>query len=280
MNNWIVYKHTSPSGKVYIGITGKNPEDRWRNGRGYAHNSIFAKAIRKYGWDNISHEILLENLSAEEAREAEQRFIYQYKANEREFGYNLTAGGDGTLGRKRTSDEREHMKQIVTHLWEDPEYRERQTKLLAEAGKRARTSGRLRDKWAENLQNQEFRDHISTMRKEMWNNLEIREKIILARAETNKRPEVREKRRKSALGKHPSSDTIEKMRVAQTRRFGVAVNQIDIETNTIINTFPSLQEAGRSTMTQVNSIYLCCRGKNKTAGGFKWEYAKEEETCV
>lgn len=30
-----VYKHTSPSGKVYIGITGREPKLRWDNGNGY-----------------------------------------------------------------------------------------------------------------------------------------------------------------------------------------------------------------------------------------------------
>lgn len=29
-----VYKHTAPNGKVYIGITGKDPEKRWLNGGG------------------------------------------------------------------------------------------------------------------------------------------------------------------------------------------------------------------------------------------------------
>ena len=29
MKKWIVYKHTSPSGKVYIGITSNSPEKRW-----------------------------------------------------------------------------------------------------------------------------------------------------------------------------------------------------------------------------------------------------------
>lgn len=28
---YCVYKHTSPNGKVYIGITKKKPNDRWEN---------------------------------------------------------------------------------------------------------------------------------------------------------------------------------------------------------------------------------------------------------
>ena len=31
-NNYCVYKHTSPSGKSYIGITNQRPERRWRGG--------------------------------------------------------------------------------------------------------------------------------------------------------------------------------------------------------------------------------------------------------
>lgn len=32
---YIVYKHTTPCGKVYIGITSKTPSQRWQNGKGY-----------------------------------------------------------------------------------------------------------------------------------------------------------------------------------------------------------------------------------------------------
>lgn len=32
VKTWIVYKHISPSNKVYVGITSKsNPNDRWNN---------------------------------------------------------------------------------------------------------------------------------------------------------------------------------------------------------------------------------------------------------
>lgn len=32
VNKWTVYRHTSPSGKVYIGITSQNVERRWNSG--------------------------------------------------------------------------------------------------------------------------------------------------------------------------------------------------------------------------------------------------------
>lgn len=30
---YVVYKHTCPNGKVYIGITSQKPEHRWKKGK-------------------------------------------------------------------------------------------------------------------------------------------------------------------------------------------------------------------------------------------------------
>lgn len=92
---WLVYRHTSPSGKVYIGITSKeDPKERWgAGGHLYKHNSLFWNAIQKYGWDNIEHEILCENMEEEDAKEMEIALIAQYKSEG--ISYNITDGGDG-----------------------------------------------------------------------------------------------------------------------------------------------------------------------------------------
>lgn len=88
-----MYKHTSPSGKVYIGIT-KDVRHRWRaNGNGYNGSTRFANAIKKYGWDDFTHEILLINLTREEASREEQRLIKQYNSTDIRYGYNLESGG-------------------------------------------------------------------------------------------------------------------------------------------------------------------------------------------
>lgn len=93
-NNYCVYKHTSPSNKVYIGITCQEPKKRWLNGKGYPHNKHFTNAISRYGWENFIHEILFTNLSKEEACQKEIELIAFYKSNQREFGYNHTSGGE------------------------------------------------------------------------------------------------------------------------------------------------------------------------------------------
>lgn len=94
MNNYCVYRHTTPSEKVYIGITSMNPLKRWKNGKGYELCTAFNRAIQKYGWDNIKHEILFSELGKDDACRLEQELIAKHKSNDPLFGYNLTSGGE------------------------------------------------------------------------------------------------------------------------------------------------------------------------------------------
>ena len=73
-----VYKHTFPNGAVYIGKTNIKPEDRWLNGWGYKQCPLMFNAILKYGWDNVEHEIIEDNLTEKEALELEEKLITEY----------------------------------------------------------------------------------------------------------------------------------------------------------------------------------------------------------
>lgn len=93
MKNYTVYMHISPSEKVYIGITRRNPITRWGyNGNGYK-GQAFENAINKYGWNNIEHKILFTNLTKKEAEEKEIQLIKQYNSTDSRFGYNVQNGG-------------------------------------------------------------------------------------------------------------------------------------------------------------------------------------------
>lgn len=92
--NYCVYRHTSPSGKVYIGITQQHPEDRWQGGLGYRHNAHFFRAILKYGWENFEHEIICSGLDKSTACELEVALIVAHRSNDKMHGYNITNGGE------------------------------------------------------------------------------------------------------------------------------------------------------------------------------------------
>lgn len=92
---YCIYKHTSPSGKVYIGMTCQNPpEKRWQNGNGYKQCSRFWNAIQKYGWDNFEHEILFDELTKSDACDKEKDLIALYDSTNPNCGYNITVGGE------------------------------------------------------------------------------------------------------------------------------------------------------------------------------------------
>ena len=109
MKSWTVYEHISPSGKVYVGIT-SNVKRRWAANGYYYHlsDTVFSRALKKYGWDNFTHHIVLEGISAEEAKYTEKYLIRWYKIHG--MSYNITDGGDGYVG--------EHSKEHIQHIVE------------------------------------------------------------------------------------------------------------------------------------------------------------------
>ena len=94
MNNYTVYKHIFPNGKIYIGMTRQDPLRRWDNGRGYRTQTLMSRAINKYGWENVQHEIVASGLSKEQAERMEIDLIAAEKANNPKFGYNDENGGN------------------------------------------------------------------------------------------------------------------------------------------------------------------------------------------
>lgn len=88
-----LYKHTSPSGKVYFGITKQDLNQRWKYGSGYKDNVYFWRAIQKYGWNNFSHELIRDGLTREDAEALEIEYIGKYDSTNRDKGYNRAPGG-------------------------------------------------------------------------------------------------------------------------------------------------------------------------------------------
>lgn len=120
--NYLVYKHTCPNNKVYIGITKLNPLVRWgKNGSNY-RGQVFYYAILKYGWDNIKHEILYTDLSKEEAEQKEIELIAEHKSNDKGYGYNIDNGGN--CGGSRSKETREKISQSLKYTLSTEEGKE------------------------------------------------------------------------------------------------------------------------------------------------------------
>ena len=114
------------NGKVYIGQS-KNIEHRWychvsslKNNHHY--NTYLQNAWNKYGEEAFKFYIV-ETCDLSELDEREIHYIAKYRSSNSNFGYNLTAGGNGTHNapletRKKMSES------IKRHYENNPEKRE------------------------------------------------------------------------------------------------------------------------------------------------------------
>ena len=98
----IIYKATNTINKMcYIGQTIKTITTRKSGHKNCVNNrninTYFHISIRKYGWDNFTWEVLCECDTKEELNEMEFHYIKQYHSYIKDYGYNMTYGGDNTL---------------------------------------------------------------------------------------------------------------------------------------------------------------------------------------
>ena len=247
---WSVYIHTSPSNKVYIGITSQDPLKRWGNGSNYKAHRYFYSAIQKYGWNNIKHEILFTNLTESEAKQREVELIAKYQSNNRNFGYNLTCGGDGVKGYVQTEETRKRISQAVKKRYSDPTVREKQS---------IRTRGENNPLYGKTLsKEQKEKLRLSHLGKKRGPHSEKTKAKMSAAKVGKKNPHV---------GVSRSVECREKISTANSK----SVLQFTIN-GEFIQEYSSGKEAAIKTGTLTQSISSCCLGKYKTANGFIWKF--------
>lgn len=100
---FVVYMHTAPNGKSYIGQT-NNFEKRCKEHRLGSKRTpitVFSKAISKHGWDNFIHVLLAEGLTLDDANRIEIELIATH-CTMVPNGYNLRSGGRNGLHSEET----------------------------------------------------------------------------------------------------------------------------------------------------------------------------------
>lgn len=243
MCEYCVYKHTTPSNKSYIGITCNKVETRWKNGAGYIKSPLFYKAITKYGWSNIAHEILFSGLNESEAKTKEIELIAEYKTNTRQFGYNLTLGGDGASGYVHSEITKERMRKNHSNV----------------RGERNPMYGVI----------------LSGERNHMYGKQhtpETRKRIGLALVGSKHSEETRIKMSESRRG--PNNPSYGKKGVDSTNHRGVI--QLDLS-GEVIKIWDCISDAARELGLKNQSIGRCCRGGRKSTGGYAWAYSQAKE---
>lgn len=264
MKSYCVYRHTTPSGKVYIGITSKRPQARWANGAGYVGNPYFARAIEKYGWDGITHEVLLMGLTKEEAEAVEVQLIREHRSAEREFGYNIDLGGNAA-GRasEETRAKNERQPQGTPDLRRDESQDQREPQRRTGDSRSARRHTRSCGATARAQNVRGAREKISAAlsgrERTEAHCRHIREAKIghLVSAAT---------RRKISETKRSSASTARGARNAKARAI------LCVETG---ERFDTVADAARSVARPPANLSRCCAGKRRTCGGYHWKYYEE-----
>lgn len=275
---YVVYKHTTPSGKVYIGITGQDPEKRWGNGNRYKQNKHFYSAIEKYGWDNIKHEIVCTGLNKWQACRVEQSLIKYFDSTNRNKGYNHSTGGEcGAVGVHPSAETRRKLSEAekgANNPWYGKHHSIESRRKMSEAHK-----GANHPNYGKHL-SVETRRKIGEANKGKPSQLkgthrsaETRRKISEANKGTNNphygkhlSAEHRLKISESLKGVHRSIETRRKLSEAGKRAV------ICVETGTL---YSSITEAAKSIGRTQTAICSVLRGATKTSGGYHWRYADD-----
>lgn len=107
---YIVYKCEFPSGKVYVGLTGRSLKERIKDHKNSKKNNIFHKMLRKHKND-VVWSILFETENKLEIYTKEQEFIKDLNCKWPN-GYNYTDGGEYHAGYELKPFSEEHRKKI------------------------------------------------------------------------------------------------------------------------------------------------------------------------
>jgi len=130
---YIVYKATSPSNKVYVGITRKSLKNRIGEHVSLSKSGKirpFQCALKKYG-NNFVWEVIESGLERSKAEELEKYYIKFYKSNDMQFGYNLSPGG--LAGSIMSEEGKKRHKEKMRIHYDDPKY----IKMLSDAKKKS-----------------------------------------------------------------------------------------------------------------------------------------------
>jgi len=230
------------NGKSYIGLTKGLVAKRWQshtsNARRQVYRSLLGLAIRKYGEDMFRISILSSCDSRPAAAAEEVRLIALFKPE-----YNMTPGGEGTLGLKHTAEAR--AKISAAGIGRVVSEKTRAALLAVNTGR---------------IVSPETRKKLSEINMGKTHSAETKAKLAAL-----------------GVGRTLSSDVRKNMSAAQIKRASspnykpspfAGRSRIPVCCTTDGNTFASVSAAAKFYGLSVPSVTHVCRGKYKHTGGY------------
>lgn len=236
--------------------------------RGNDKNRLIGQALNKYGLDNFDFVILEKNVKITDLDKLEQYWMDYYESYNLEKGYNLCREASTTRGYKHSLTSKKKMSDIAKQRYIDhPEYKKfgsdnpMYNKKVNESTKEKISKGLKGNKNAKG---------------KTWNmSLESRQKISAA-LKGNKNclgrkisENMRNKIIESNHNRIISDETRVKMSNSHKGKTAKKVRCVELNLE-----FDMVQDAAKFVNKDGSAISACCRGKQKTCGGYHWEYIK------
>lgn len=250
--------------KVYIGQTReRNINKRWgNNGIGYKSQARFWRAIQKYGWDNFEHFVVTDWITKKKADEIEIALINLFNSTNKEYGYNISQGGNGPLG-VPCSDEK---KELLSNMFSgegNPFYGHKHTEDVKKL---------LKEK------------HSIPVVQLDKNGVFIAEYQCATDAGISTNIDIGSILRCCAAEEHYQSaggylwmykvDYVKCKTKQYNNNHLRQVVQLDIQGNFIAE-YSSIQKASIATGIHSTGILMCCNDVYKISGGFLWKYKED-----
>lgn len=280
------------NGKKYLGKKKFDDKGVWKKYLG--SGKYLKRAVELYGKENFMRNIVCFCDSIETLNQAEYELSIFLNVVENEEWYNLQYGGDGgTDGRIVSEETRRKLREILSN----PSKETREKMSIAAKDRwtdelREKASERMRAANKERFKSIEERKKMGERSKKLWKNPEYRKDRVETARQLWKDPEYYKKNidaRKKAFStleyKIKRSDALKKkwenpeyrQRLSDVHKgLQTGLNNphakivICIDTKQVYETGVA---AERETGITRKNISLCCLGKNKSAGGFKWKFA-------
>lgn len=231
--------------KIYIGQTTKErPTDRFSQHRYLARHpeqetsiSYLHRAMNKYGIENFSFEVI-EEIENSSLNEREQYWIKE-KESLTPHGYNMTIGGEGTIGYSRTQSKEEKMK------------RSESVKKFYEEHPKAKE--KVRQRTLSLWENENYRKRVTESNKKYY----------------SEHPDKFKGENNPMYGKKHTKEALEKIH-ANAAKFKIKIAKLDKDTLEVLEIYDGIHDAERALGVSHGWISKAAK-QDKIAYGYKWK---------
>ena len=279
----IIYKTTNTiNGKIYVG------QDKNNNPNYYGSGKLLQKAIRKYGKEKFKKEVLEVCESESHLNNREVFWIREMNSTDRSVGYNISDGskeGDRKIGH-------DIAKGGIYNYWVKKygvEEAERRNQIKIEKiRKRNRDNGTiLTKKGRYDIWLEKYGEEEADRRYDKWRIKISQYQQYKIESGWKHSDDAKKKISESSKGRACSDETKQKLRKPKPTGFSDKISKIkkgvklgpskkrkpilqfDMD-NIFIKEWESVSSA--ESELKIYNINAVCKGKQQTAGGYKWKY--------